>query len=162
MLDQCRPLGPFHKHILGEDIFMKSQKIVATLSCFALFVCFAANVCADEAKEHIVNQTVEHYPNGAYAVITTYCDTTHSRSNTKVGHKVYNYYDNGLAWTFTVPGTFSYNGRSATCTAASYNYDIFNAAWQISSGSANPQGSSAVASGVMQKTLERKFIPKLL
>lgn len=140
---------------------MKSKKIVATLSCFILFVCFALNVFADEAGERVVNKTVEHYSNGAYAVITTYCDTTHSRSNTKTGHKDYNYYDNGLAWTFTVHGTFSYNGSSATCTAASYNYDIFNAAWQISSGSAIPTGSSAVASGVMQKNSGKKVYPKV-
>lgn len=139
---------------------MKSKKIVATLLCFALFVCFALNAFADD-KEHIVSQTVEHYPDGTYAVITTYADTSLTRSNTKSGRKDYNYYDNGLAWTFTVYGTFSYNGRSATCTAASYDYDIFNTAWQISSGSANPKGSSAVASGVMKKSSGKKVYPKV-
>lgn len=142
-------------------MFYEIKKIVATLLCFALFVCFALNAFADD-KEHIVSQTVEHYPDGTYAVITTYADTSLTRSNTKSGRKDYNYYDNSLAWTFTVYGTFSYNGLSATCTAASYNYNISNTAWRISSAAANPNGNSAVASGTFTRSSDNRTIhPKV-
>ena len=141
---------------------MKFKKIIATLSCLALFTCFALNVFADDAGQRIVSQTIEHYSGDAYAVITTYADTPLTRSNTKSGRKDYSYYDNGLAWTFTVYGTFSYNGRSATCTAASYNYNISNTAWRISSATANPNGNSAVASGTFTRSSDNRTIhPKV-
>lgn len=94
---------------------------------------------------------MEQYDNGAYAVITVYDNTT-ARGGTKNGRKDFDYYESGsLAWTFTVHGSFSYNGSSATCTAASYTYNINKSEWYRVKGEAYPSGSAAIAKGVMQK-----------
>lgn len=141
---------------------MTLKKFIAILLCAVLSVILAFTVFADDSGEHIINQTVEHYSNGAYAVITTYCDTSFARSNTTSGHKDYNYYDSGVAWTFTVYGTFSYNGRSATCTAASSTCNIFNNSWRLTSNKATPNGNSAVASGTFTHLSDGRAIhPKV-
>lgn len=116
-----------------------------------LVVCFSVTAFAADDNGRVVSRTVEQYDNGAYAVITVYDNTT-ARAGTKTGHKDYEYYVSGsLAWTFTVYGSFSYNGSSATCTAASATCDIRDSGWKLTSNEAYPSGSAAIAKGVMQK-----------
>ena len=130
---------------------MNCKKAVAFLLAAVLVVCFSVTAFAADDAGYVVSRTVEQYANGAYAVVTVYDDTI-ARAGTKTGHKDYKYYVSGsLAWTFTVHGSFSYNGSSATCTAASYTYNLSDSNWTRVSGEAYPSGSAAIAKGVMQK-----------
>lgn len=130
---------------------MKCKKIFAVLLVVLLFVCFSVPAFAVENNSRIVSRKVEQYSNGGYMVVTVYDDTT-TRASTKNGHKDFEYYESGsLRWIFTVYGSFSYNGSSSTCTAASYTYSINDGDWSKVSGEAYPSGSAAIAKGVMQK-----------
>ena len=89
---------------------MNCKKAVAFLLAAVLVVCFSVTAFAADDAGYVVSRTVEQYANGAYAVVTVYDDTI-ARAGTKTGHKDYKYYVSGsLAWTFTVHGSFSYNG----------------------------------------------------
>lgn len=130
---------------------MKCKKAIAVLLTVLLVVCFSVTAFAADDNGRVVSRTVEQYDNGACAVITVYDNTT-ARGGTKNGRKDFDYYESGsLAWTFTVHGSFSYNGSSATCTAASYTYNLSDSNWTRISGEAYPSGSAAIAKGVMQK-----------
>ena len=127
-----------------------------------LVVCFSVTAFAADDNGRVVSRTVEQYDNGAYAVITVYDNTT-ARGGTKNGRKDFDYYESGsLAWTFTVHGSFSYNGSSATCTAASYTYNINKSEWYRVKGEAYPSGSAAVAKGTMRRSSDgREVYPKV-
>ena len=130
---------------------MKLKRICAVLLTALLCVCVSIPAFAADENSRVVSRTVEQYDNGAYAVITVYDNTT-ARGGTKNGRKDFDYYESGsLAWTFTVHGSFSYNGSSATCTAASATCDIRDSGWKLTSNEAYPSGSAAIAKGVMQK-----------
>lgn len=137
---------------------MKCKKIFAVLLAVLLMVCFSVTAFAADDKGRVVSRTVEQYDNGSYVVVTVYDDTT-ARGGSKNGHKDFEYYESGsLRWTFTVHGSFSYNGSSATCTAASYTYSISDSNWSRVSGEAYPSGSAAIAKGVMQKNSTGKRV----
>lgn len=127
-----------------------------------LVVCFSVTAFAADDNGRVVSRTVEQYDNGAYAVITVYDNTT-ARGGTKNGRKDFDYYESGsLAWTFTVHGSFSYNGSSATCTAASYTCNINKSEWYHVKGEAYPSGSAAVAKGTMRRSSDgREVYPKV-
>ena len=130
---------------------MNCKKAISFLLAAVLVVCFSVTAFAADDNGRVVSRTVEQYANGAYAVITVYDDTI-ARAGTKTGHKDFKYYVSGsLAWTFTVHGSFSYNGSSATCTAASYTCNINKSEWYRVKGEAYPSGSAAIAKGMMQK-----------
>lgn len=130
---------------------MKLKRICAVLLTALLCVCVSIPAFAADENSRVVSRTVEQYDNGACAVITVYDNTT-ARGGTKNGRKDFDYYESGsLAWTFTVYGSFSYNGSSATCTAASATCDIRDSGWKLTSNEAYPSGSAAIAKGVMQK-----------
>lgn len=141
---------------------MKCKKAIAVLLAVLLVVCFSVTAFAADDAGYVVSRTVEQYENGAYAVVTVYDDTI-ARAGTKTGHKDYEYYVSGsLAWTFTVHGSFSYNGSSATCTAASYTYNINKSEWYRVKGEAYPSGSAAVAKGTMRRSSDgREVSPKV-
>lgn len=128
------------------------KKILFSLLTFcSLFLILATNILAAEPSEVLIRQYTEKYSDTSYAVVSVYQESTKTRSGTIVGHKDYTYYDAGLAWTFTVHGTFSYTGSSASCQAASYTYSISNNAWYCPSANAWADGNSAKANGTMRR-----------
>ena len=141
---------------------MKLKRICAVLLTALLCVCVSIPAFAADENSRVVSRTVERYENGAYAVVTVYDDTI-ARAGTKTGHKDYDYYESGsLRWTYTVHGSFRYNGSSATCTAASATCDIRDSGWKLTSNEAYPSGSAAIAKGVMQKkTTGKKVSPSV-
>lgn len=142
---------------------MKCKKAIAVLLAVLLVVCFSATAFAADNDGRVVSRTVEQYDNGAYAVITVY-DTTTARGGSKNGYKDYKYYISGtLQWTFTVYGSFSYDGSTATCTAASYGYNINKSEWYRVKGEAYPSGSAAIAKGTMRRTSDgREVYPTVI
>ncbi len=141
---------------------MNCKKAISVLLAVLLVVCFSVTAFAADDNGRVVSRTVEQYDNGACAVITVYDNTT-ARGGTKNGRKDFDYYESGsLAWTFTVHGSFSYNGSSATCTAASYTYNINKSEWYRVKGEAYPSGSAAVANGTMRRSSDgREVYPKV-
>ncbi|HJC55301.1 MAG TPA: hypothetical protein H9699_08580 [Candidatus Gemmiger stercoravium] len=126
----------------------KQKWIAVLIAVCALVSLCATNTFALEKKEILVDQYLETFDNGSYAVVTVYQDANQMRNGTISGHKDYSYYDGGLAWNFTVYGTFTSNGK---CTAASYGVTVHNNVWYCVSGRAWPDGNSASASGTMRR-----------
>lgn len=125
--------------------------LAAVLTLFTLLSVFSTSAIAANPKETLVKQYTETYSDGSYAIVSVYQNESLTRSGTVSGRKDYNYYDAGLAWTFTVYGTFTYTGSSATCQAASCTYSISNNAWYCVSTNARPSGNAAIASGTMRR-----------
>lgn len=141
---------------------MKFKKFCAIVLTALLCVCVSIPAFAADDNGRVVSRTVEQYDNGSYAVVTVYDDTT-ARGGTKTGHKDYEYYVGGsLAWIYTVHGSFSYNGSSATCTAASATCDIRKSEWHLTANEAYPSGSSAVAKGTVWRSSDgREVYPRV-
>ena len=59
-----------------------------------------------------------------------------------------------VLWKATLEGTFSFNGVSASCTAASCTTTSYSSAWSEQSTTAYPSGASAIGSA----TMVRKFL----
>ena len=128
------------------------KRIFSFLVCCLFVFSFSLNaLAAMPSTETLVHQYIETYSDDSYAVISVYQDFPITRSGTVVGHKDYAYYDAGLAWTFTVHGTFSFTGSSSSCQAASYTYSISNNVWYCTNANAWPDGNTANASGTMRR-----------
>ncbi len=54
-------------------------------------------------------------------------------------------------WLVQVNGTFTYNGSTATCTAASTSYTIYDDAWRVTSASASKSGATAKGNFTVKK-----------
>lgn len=63
---------------------------------------------------------------------------------------------------YTLHGTFSYNGSSATCTKASYDTSVSNVFWSFSSASATKSGSSAKGSFTAKRALSSQTVSKTI
>ena len=68
--------------------------------------------------------------------------------------------DGNVVATYTLNGTFSYNGSSATCTKASYSTSVSNIFWSFSSASATKSGSSAKGAFTAKCVFPSKTISK--
>ena len=119
-----------------------------------LVAVLTALACAPVAWAVDVGSTqreVIRYSDGSYLVSEISIDTqVRTRANNStLGEKRGVYYtaSGQPLFSFTVRGTFSYNGRTATALRASYSYQIQNFAWRLQSGRAHCSGNQAVAEG---------------
>lgn len=128
---------------------LKQILMVVVCVCLTVFVLPATANAADSSK------SVVHYADGSYSIISiTYDDEQTgillaATESTRKGTKTEDHFtDSGdLAWTFTVYGEFTYNGRTAKATYADYSYQIYNSDWSFVSGSSSYSGSTARATG---------------
>lgn len=134
------------------------KRVIPFLCCMALMVGLLGMFCpvnaaeADGAtNEVLVSETVEVLPDGTVITISVYETPVQSRASTyhKSGKKTYTSTAGGeTMWTLTVHGGFTVNeGVSATCTAATRSYGIYDDAWHYVTSSAYASGSSAIADG---------------
>lgn len=127
----------------------------------ALCICLMVLVFPATANAEDSNTTVVRYADGSYSVTTiTYDDEQSdvsllSGESTRRGTKRKDHYSRSgnLAWTFTLYGEFTYNGRTAEATDAEYSYDIYESGWSFANGSASYSGVTARASGEFNLTL---------
>lgn len=142
-----------------EAFFVKFKKICAVLMAALLCVCVCVPTFAAGDESRVVSRTVEQYDNGAYAVITVYEDAASRATGSKNGHKAFDYYESGtLQWTYTLHASFTYNGSTATCTAATATFDKQVDIWKLIANDPSPSGSAAIARGVVQKTTTGKKV----
>ena len=129
---------------------MQKAKRLLSVCVVCLMVCLFSMTAMAAPGDTLVSQYTKTYDDGSYAVISVYQETG-KRGGPITGHKDYAYYDGGLAWVFTVHGSFTYNGSSATCTGASYTYSISNNAWSVAHANAYASGNTAYANGTMRR-----------
>ena len=95
------------------------------------------------------------FADGSVLIETVPCKIN-SRSGSTTDQKTYYRMDssNNLLWSATLTGSFTYNGVSSTCTAASCTTTIYDSAWSEKAVNAYASGSSANA----DVTMVRKFL----
>lgn len=114
----------------------------------------SSGVTSLAAEDSIESTTIETvYQNGDYIEIITKQSPHSLKSSTTTGSKTKNYKDkNGkIIWSFTVRGTFSYNGKTATCTSSSITAYSNDSNWRLSNKKATKSGSVAIASITAKK-----------
>lgn len=125
------------------------------LSIFLLAILLAGvlpfNAYAAEPAQ--TEETVTYFEDGSY-LVTTVSENGSRASGTKTGYKnKYYYNDSGeLLWQATLSATFTYNGSSATCTAANCSVSINDSSWYVVTKSASRSGNTATAVLTMGKT----------
>lgn len=126
------------------------KRIFTAILCLALLVS-ALPLCVG-AEEPVTQQSVEVFPDGSYCVTTITEEVSEgisllSTAKTKSGSKSKGYYaaDGSLQFTVYVYGVFSYDGSTATATAARSGYSISEpSVWSINSSSAAKSGATAL------------------
>lgn len=106
------------------------------------------SLCAFPASASNTTEEIIYYEDGSYLVMTLTEPMTRA-SSVRSGAKTGDYYnaDGDLLWDFTVHGTFTYDGTTATATDASYSYNIYHSAWTLKNASAYCSGDQAIAEG---------------
>lgn len=135
------------------------NKIVSTLLCI-FFLFTAIPVAGAETVTTTDSSYTEYLPDGSHYVTELHIDSCRTdsgmigRSSTS-GKKESVYYNafGEKQWSMKLTGTFTYNGVTSACTAASVSYTIYNSAWQYQSKSASANGNAANGSLTMIKKL---------
>lgn len=92
----------------------------------------------------------EYYDDGSYTVITITEYILASTTSVKQGSKTYNHVSSGnTVWSYTINGTFSYDGSSSSCTSVSDSYTINNNSWHLNSHYCWKSGNTAYGSVTM-------------
>lgn len=117
-----------------------------------LLIVLSFSLCAFPALAVDTPETttgVIYFEDGSYLTLelVVYQSSLARASNTVSGGKTGNCRDadGNLLWDFTVHGTFTYDGTTAT--HASYSYNIYNSAWRLKSAEAYCSGNQAIAEG---------------
>lgn len=120
--------------------------LFSVLILVSVLVC-PAYATQNETPEVSTETVTEYFDDGSYLVTTISSSEISTMSVAiKSGSKSTHYYnsDGKELWVVTVNGTFSYNGASATCTASSTSYAIYDSIWKLKSASASKSGGNAI------------------
>ena len=112
----------------------------------ALFFLVSFPVNATERGFASKQEEVIYLENGNYITVTLSEIATRA-ANTKTGSKTYRYYSSNdeELWRAVLSGTFTYDGISSRCTAATCNVSISDADWYVVTKSATKSGNVATA-----------------
>lgn len=106
------------------------------LVIFLLFGILSAT-CTVHAEEYQYTETIEIIKKTVKTRAVT----------TKIAKKTTTYKNpsGSVLWAVTVTGTFTYNGKSASCTESYVSTAVKNTNWKISGSSASKNGNTASA-----------------
>ncbi|MDD6011451.1 MAG: hypothetical protein PUC33_01255 [Oscillospiraceae bacterium] len=142
------------------------KKISALLFSLLMILALSVNTFAVAGTDDIPAETnTVYFEDGSYMVTEIMTENTARATQTKSGSKVISFYsgDDEIQWSATLRGTFSYTGSSATCTASSITYTIYDSKWKIPTATASKSGNTATGHvvakkyflGIATKTVER-------
>lgn len=120
---------------------------------FAFFIClilvlstFAVPVAATEVDQTVINQEIIYINDDLYFIETISIPSIQPYGNVKTGTKTSVCVSSGTAiFTLTVTGTFSYDGSSATATAATGSIATHVSNATVTNRYAYTSGASACA-----------------
>lgn len=117
------------------SLFLTMLTILMVLPITALGV--------EEAQE---TEDIIWTDDGGYIVITTQSAQTRA-SGTRTESRMGTYYDSkdNVEWRITLTATFTYNGTTSSCTAASCDVTIYDSMWYLISKSVTKSGNTATA-----------------
>lgn len=141
---------------------MKINKLF--LLTIILTMSFCLPVMADNMPE---TETVKIFDDGSYIETSITAENSSAElfttNKTKSGNKTYTYKSDlgKTLWTVTVKGTFTYNGKSAKCTASSVSTTCPSSNWKLSDKKSSKSGATAKASAVAKKYVDGTYIKTL-
>lgn len=120
--------------------------IISLISCLLFSVTASATIVND------YNRTIEYLDNGDYIETIISDDETDSEislfSTKSITKTKTSYFKNSIGtvlWSVAIKATFSYNGKSATCTSCSHITTAPANNWSIRSASHSKSGNTATA-----------------
>ena len=138
------------------------KKTVSSILAFVLVVAILGmSASADGPVKS--SESITYFDDGSYCIsyIISYDrPETRAASSVVTGAKDVEYYNssNDLCFTFSVIGTFSYNGRTATATSSDYDYEVFVSGWSLGSADSYCSGNTAYAEGTFERFLSRDVV----
>ncbi len=134
------------------------NRILGFLLAFVLLFAVVPSNSAYAERESALIETI-YYQDGSYAVITLTEERSAEKESTfarafsyiRNGSKTYTYYNSSgvTEWSATLNASFTYDGSTATCTAANCQVTIYNNAWYVVSNSSSYSGNTATANVTM-------------
>ncbi len=126
------------------------KKIIAVLLCCVLL---SVNAYAADELPDVENEEIEYLEDGSCFVTITEIVSDgsiirpFSTSTVRSGKKtiIYRSASGSKLWEVSVKGTFSYNGKKATCTKSAVSTKCYSSSWKVSNASASKSGSQATA-----------------
>lgn len=123
------------------------KKAVSLILC-VIMMFSVMSVSAFASDETVVSETVTYLDDGSYMVtVLTESENLLSRAtSTKTGSKTTTLYnsDSEAVVQLKLTGTFSYTGSSASCTASSVSYTVYDSSWKVTSSTASKSGNKAI------------------
>lgn len=100
--------------------------------------------------DQILATETQQFEDGSYVIIETVLHNSKVSlfaSKSKTASTSYSYFDSNKekAWSFTVTGTFSYNGTTAKATDVSSKATIYNKKWSVSSHKDSKSGAKVTS-----------------
>lgn len=124
------------------------KKLISILSAVLILFSFPMISFAEDVEiAEYINGYVEYYDDGSYSITTIETSTisTLAASTVKQSKTTSHYNDdNDKEWDITVTGTFSFTGKSATCTNSTVSYKIYNNKWKVTDATASKSGAKAI------------------
>ena len=126
-----------------------------------LFICtYSVSIAANETPKTTIIQT---FDDGSYIESTLQENSDpyfRSTAQKKSGRKTNTYKNNSgkIIWSVTVKGSYTFNGKTSSCTSSSVTTSCPGAGWKITSSSANKSGATASASATAKKYIDGKCI----
>lgn len=121
------------------------------ISIFFVFLIITSIVTPNAEAAQTKERQITYLPDGGY--IETYITIIASRASYSVtGKKHRNQYnsDGDLEWSATLSGTFTYDGKTSSCTSSSCSVSISNTTnWSLVSKSASKSSNTANATITM-------------
>lgn len=120
------------------------KRVVSALMCAVMVLCVSISALAAAPERRV--KTI-YFEDGSYATIETIIEdeVRIDRANSsKSGSTSYTYSKGGKkAWTFTLRGSFTYNGTTSKATKASVTSSISDRTWSLDSKSSDYSGDTA-------------------
>lgn len=126
-----------------------------------LFVCtYSISISANGTQKTTIIQT---FDNGSYIESTLQENSDpffRSATQKKTGRKTNTYKSSSgkIIWSVTVKGSFTFNGKTSSCTSSTVTTSCPGAGWKITNSSANKSGATASASATAKKYIDGKCI----
>ena len=125
-------------------------KLCAMVLAFALLI----PIQVFASVERNSSTEIVYMDDGSYYVITieeSPTRTTYSKTSAK--HYTYYSSENVAQWKVTLTGTYTYNGATSSCTAASASATVYKSSWSVASKSATHSGNQATGNYVIKLAL---------
>lgn len=121
---------------------------------FLVFILLFSTCFTSLAEDtHNAPMQIEYLADGSYYITELTTNDISTYFSAKTAKKNVSYYSssNVLLWTFTVIGTFTYNGTISSCNSATDSLSIYNSNWSVVSKSSYPSANKAVGNIVMHQ-----------